>query len=75
MASPTITASCYLLLNRNFPIGFVYAMLALPLRDSRSFAPIRTYSHLFAPIRTYSHLFAPIRTYSHLFAPIRTYSR
>jgi hypothetical protein len=32
-------------------------MLELPLRDSRRFAVIRTYSHLFAPIRTYSRLF------------------
>jgi hypothetical protein len=31
-------------LNRNLPIGLVHAMLALPLRDSRPFAVIRTYS-------------------------------
>jgi hypothetical protein len=48
-------------LNRNLPIGFVHAMLALPLRDSRSFAPTRGHSHLFAVIRTYSRSFAPIR--------------
>jgi hypothetical protein len=31
-------------LNRHLPIGYVQAMLELPLRDSRLFAPIRTYS-------------------------------
>jgi hypothetical protein len=34
-------------LNRNLPIGFVHAMLALPLRDSRPFAVIRAYSRRF----------------------------
>jgi hypothetical protein len=47
-------------LNRNLPIGFVHAMLALPLRDSQSFAVIRSHSQSFAVIRSHSHLFAVI---------------
>jgi hypothetical protein len=69
-------------LNRNLPIGFVHAMLALPLRGfapirshSRLFAVIRAYSQSFAPIRSHSRLFAVIRAYSQSFAPIRSHSR
>jgi hypothetical protein len=42
--------SCYLFLLIVIS-PWVGSRNAMPLRDSRSFAPIRAYSHLFAPIR------------------------